>query len=153
MNNFLKGFFSLFDLMFPKTLDTNIQNDILNQTYVYSGHRIVTLGEDMKNTLPNDVSITTENLYVKDIGEITLTTSTESLNNMIKLAQDFKQSGGFQSYAYYNEDMDSIEVYFKESMYYTQPLNNNVELYLCHDTNEIVGATILNIKQLIGGNK
>ena len=186
MNSFWKGFFSLFDWMFPRSMeeqlneldnsmqslydkmgwgeykkpshmsgwnnaiDFNMQNDILNQTYIYSGRKIVTLGEDMKNSLPNDVSITsTENLYVKDIGEITLTTSKEFLDEMVKLVPSEK----FQPYAYYNADMDSIQVYFKDNSSYTQPLNQNVELHLSHDTDEITGATILNIKQLIENNK
>lgn len=66
---------------------------------------------------------------------------------MIKIVPSEK----FQPYAYYNADMDSIQVYFKDTSSYTQPLNNNVELYLCHDTDEIVGAKILRAKSLLNG--
>jgi ADP-glucose pyrophosphorylase len=80
-----------------------------------------------------------DQLYIKRVS------SSEFLEEMIKLVP----SGNFQPYAYYNEDMDSIQVYFKDTMSYTQPLNNNIELHLCHDTNEIVGANILRVKKLL----
>lgn len=39
----------------------------------------------MKDSLPNDISITTNESVMTDIGEITLTTSAELLDQMIKL--------------------------------------------------------------------
>jgi hypothetical protein len=54
----------------------------------------------------------------------------------------------FIPYATYNVHRDSITVYFKKERDYTQPLNDALELHLSQETNEIVGATIFNIKKL-----
>jgi len=71
--------------------------------------------------------------------------ASEFLEEMMKLVP----SGGFQPYAYYNEDMDSIETYFKDESCYTKTLNNMVELHLSFDNDEVVGVNILGIKKLI----
>lgn len=156
----LKGFTSLFDWMFPKTLDeslegldeslqhlydkmnwgkyhnpswntavdVNRQNDILQQTYVYKDGGTVSLQEDMQTTL---------------------TTSSQFLDEMLKLADTYGGSRCFQPYAYYNEDMDAIETYFKDETCYTKTLNNNIELHISFETGEVVGMNILNVQKLI----
>lgn len=150
--SFLKGFFSLFDWMSPKTLDASLegldeslqhlydkmnwgkyhnpmcQNNILQQTYVYKNGSAISLEEDMKTTL---------------------TTSSQFLDEMLKLADTYGGSGCFQPYAYYNEDMDSIEAYFKDESCYTKTLNNNIELHISFETGEVVGMNILNVQKLI----
>jgi hypothetical protein len=45
--------------------------------------------------------------------------------------------------------MDSIQVYFKDEDSYTQPLNKWLELHLSHDTDEVVGVNVLNIKKVL----
>lgn len=102
----------------------------------------------MKNSIPNDSNISSSSSPKNLIG-ITLTTTEQFLDEMIRLVP----SGCFQPYAYYNSDMDALQVYFKDNSSYTQPLNQNVEVHLSHDTNEITGATILGIKKLIKDNK
>lgn len=132
-------------------IDINMQNDTLNQTYIYSGRRIVTLGEDMKNSLPNDTTIASaENLYVKDIGDITLTTSEQFLDEMIKLVPKDK----FIPYSYYNKDRDAIQVYWSNDESYTVPIGNgSMNLKIAFGTNAIIGVDILNANQLILENR
>lgn len=98
----------------------------------------------MKNSISNDSKFSTST-NPSDIGEITLITSQQLLNEMITLVP----SGSFVPYAYYNEDMDSIQVYFKDEDSYTQPLNKWLELHLSHDTDEVVGVNVLNIKKVL----
>lgn len=98
----------------------------------------------MKNSIPNNSNISSSN-NIKDLMDITLTTDKQFLEEMIKLVP----SGQFTPYAYYNEDMDAIEVYFKDASCYTKTLNNMVELHLSFDTEEVVGVNILGIKKLI----
>lgn len=56
--------------------------------------------------------------------------------------------GPFIPYVRYNVHRDSITVYFKKDRDYTQPISEALECYLSQETNEIVGATIFNIKKL-----
>jgi hypothetical protein len=100
----------------------------------------------MKNSLPNDVSITSMPYdNPQNYNEITLCTSSNLLDEMIKLVP----SGSFVPYAFYNEPMNAIQVYFKNDSCYTQPINEAVELYLSHDNDEVVGLSVLNIKKLL----
>lgn len=69
----------------------------------------------------------------------------EFLEEMLKQVP----SGPFVPYCYYNEDMDAIQVYFKNDESYTQPLNEAMELMLSFDKEEIVGVNIINIKKLL----
>ena len=147
MNSFLKGFLSLFDWMSPKSLEEsmddldNSMQDLYNRmgwgkyNNPCAAHNH---SADLTRSIKKD---TIEEVY----GDVRAVTSSQFLDEMIKLVP----SGKFQPYAYYNADMDSIQVYFKDDGSYTQPLNQNVEIHLSHDTDEITGATILNIKQLI----
>lgn len=98
----------------------------------------------MKNSIPNDISISSSS-SPKDLIDITLTTDKQFLEEMVKLVP----SGQFTPYAYYNEDMDAIECYFKNESCYAKTLNNMVELHLSFDTEEVVGVNILGIKKLI----
>ena len=138
MNSFLRGCFSLFDWMFPRTMEERMEDldDSMQDLYDRMGW-----GEYQK---PYPMS------GYNNVMDINLTTSKQFLDEMTKLAEECEKSGGFQPYAYYNSDMDSIQVYFKDTSSYTQPLNQNVEIHLSHDTDEITGATILNIKNLLG---
>lgn len=98
----------------------------------------------MKNSIPNDSSISSSS-SPKDLIDIALTTDKQFLEEMMKLVP----SGQFTPYAYYNEDMDAIEVYFKDESCYTKTLNNMVELHLSFENEEVVGVNILGIKKLI----
>ena len=150
MNSFLKGFLSLFDWMNPKTLDESMDDldNSMQNLYDRMGWGLyinpweVNTAGDLTRSIKKD---TIEEVY----GDVRVVTSSQFLDEMIKLVP----SGKFQPYAYYNADMDSIQVYFKDEGSYTQPLNQNVEIHLSHDTDEIAGATILNIKQLIEGKR
>ncbi len=161
MNSILKGFLSLFDWMFPKTLDESIHSLDNKMQDLYdkmgwgkynspcSAHNIsCDLTRSISSTEWNtliDQNKTVEEVY----GNIKIVTSSQFLEEMIKLVP----SGSFQPYAYYNSDMDALQVYFKDDSSYTQPLNQTVEIHLSHDTNEITGATILGIKKLIKDTK
>jgi hypothetical protein len=50
---------------------------------------------------------------------------------------------------FYNEDMDAIEVHFKNESFFVQPLNEAIELYISHETDEVVGLNVLKIKKLL----
>lgn len=159
MNSFLKGFFSLFDWMSPKSLDESMDDldNSMKDLYDRMGWGEYKKPSPMSGwnnaiDLTRSISSSEWNSMVKDnktvvevYGNVKIVTQSQFLEEMIKSIP----SGTFQPYAYYNEDMDSIEVYFNDKMSYTQPLNNNVELYLCHDTNEIVGTKILRVKKLL----
>ena len=142
MNSFLKGFLSLFDWMSPKTLDESMDDLDNSMQNLYDrmgwGKYNNNTASDLTRSIKKD---TIEEVY----GDVRAVTSSQFLDEMIKQFP----SGSFVPYAYYNADMDSIQVYFKDTSSYTQLLNQNVEIHLSHDTDEITGATILNIKQLI----
>lgn len=159
--SFIKGFLSIFDWMFPKTLDESLNDldDQMQDLYNKMGwgkynnpcaahnHAI-----DLTRIINRDAwqDLIKDNKTVEQVyGSTKIVTSSQFLDEMIKLVP----SGQFIPCAYYNEDMDSIQVYFKDTSSYTQPLNQNVEIHLSHDADEITGATILNIKQLIKGSK
>ena len=161
MESFLKGFFSLFDWMSPKTLDESLDDldnsmkDLYDRmgwgkynnpcsAYNTAGDLTRSISSDEWNTMVKD-NKTVEEVY----GNVRVVTSSQFLDKMIKLVP----SGSFQPYAYYNADMDALQVYFKDKSSYTQPLNQAVEVHLSHDTDEITGATILGIKKLIKENK
>jgi hypothetical protein len=162
MNNFLKGFFSIFNL-FPssksydeitKELDNKMQD--LYDRMGWGKYNNPCSAHNTAGDLTRSISSDEWNNMVKDnksaeevYGNVRIVTSSQFLDEMIKLVP----SGSFHPYAYYNADMDSIQVYFKDTDSYTQPLNQNVEIHLSHDTDEITGATILNIRQLIGDQK
>ena len=55
----------------------------------------------------------------------------------------------FEPYAYYDEERDSIEVYFKDESCYAKPLNDQLELHLSFNNEEVVGVNILNLKKLL----
>lgn len=158
--SFMKGFFSLFDWMFPKTLDESLNglDDQMQDLYdkmgwgKYNNPCVAynTAGDLTRSISSNEWNNMVENNKIVEqvYGNTRAVTSSQFLDEMIKLVP----SGCFQPYTYYNADMDSIQVYFKDTSSYTQPLNKNVEIHLSHDTDEITGATILNIRKLIGEN-
>lgn len=55
----------------------------------------------------------------------------------------------FQPYAYYNQDRDVIEVYFKDESCYTKPFNSQLEFHQSFENDEIVGVNILNARKLL----
>lgn len=162
MNSFWKSFVSIFNL-FPGSKTYCEQKDELdnqmqdlydrmgwgkynNPCAAYNTASDLTRSissNEWNNMVENNKTV--EQVY----GKTRAVTSSQFLDEMIKLVP----SGCFQPYAYYNEDMDALQVYFKDTSSYTQPLNQNVEIHLSHDADEITGATILNIKQLIKGSK
>lgn len=94
MNNFLKGFFSLFDWMSPKTLDESLDDldnsmkdlydrmgwgsysNPLKNTYILGPNmEIVSLEKDMEN------SIFSETVYV-DGNKVSVTTSKDLLDQL-----------------------------------------------------------------------
>lgn len=159
--SFYKGFLSLFDWMFPKTLEEQFEDldNSMQKLYDKMGwgkYNNPCAGHTTACDLTRSISSSEWNSMVKDnktveevYGNVRVVTSSEFLDEMIKLAQDCKDSGGFQPYAYYNEDMDAIETYFKDESCYTKTLNNMVELHLSFDNDEVVGVNILGIKKLI----
>lgn len=150
MNSLWKGFISLFDWMFPKSLEEQMTDldDRMQNFYDQMGWGIYKnpLSTSHATYINNSWSVATEitKKYEKDQVSV-YTTADEFLKEMIKLVP----SGQFTPYAYYNKDMDSIECYFKDESCYTQPLNNMVELHLSFENKEIVGVNILGVKNLI----
>jgi hypothetical protein len=59
------------------------------------------------------------------------------------------QPGYFIPYCHYNEDMDTIDVYFKSDPPYTQLLNKELNLFLSQETDEVIGVSVLNAKRLL----
>lgn len=57
--------------------------------------------------------------------------------------------GPFVPYAFYNEDMNALEVYFKNDNCYTKTINDFIELHISEDTGEVVGVNVLKIMQVI----
>jgi len=160
----LKGFTSLFDWMSPKTLDESLegldeslqhlydkmnwgkynnpmcQNNFVNPSWNTAADYTRIISSEEQN------SIIKENQTVEQVyGDIKAVTSSRFLDEMLRLVP----SGQFQPYAYYNEDMDSIEAYFKDESCYTKTLNNNIELHISFETGEVVGMNILNVQKLI----
>ena len=124
MNSFLKGFLSIFNL-FPSTKS---YNDIREEVDEILGHD----GWGEYSQLDSN--------YVKKV------TQSEFLDKMIRLVP----IGPMVPHSFYNEDMDAIQVYFKDHQFYTQPLNETINLYVSFDTNEVIGVEILNVKKLLG---
>lgn len=145
--SFIKGFFSLFDWMFPKTLDESL-NDLdgqMQDLYTKMGWgKYINPSYNISIDMTRSISASEWNEYISQNKTVE-----EVYGNVKIVTQSQFPSGCFQPYAYYNEDMDSIMVYFKDTSSYTQPLNQNVEIHLSHDSNDITGATILGIKKLI----
>ena len=86
-------------------------------------------------------NMTVEQVY----GDVKAVTSSQFLDEMLRLLPSVQ----FQPYAFYNEDMDAIETYFKDESCYTKTLNNNIELHISFNTGEVVGMNIFNVQKLI----
>lgn len=144
--SFIKGFMSLFDwFSAPKNYDElseNLDNDMQS---LYNKMGWGKYNNPLKETVIMGANgqLTTLDQDAKD--SITICTSKQFLEEMLKLVP----SGPFVPYAYYNEDMDSIQAYFKDENSYTQPLNKWLELHLSHDTDEIVGVNVLNVRKVL----
>lgn len=144
--SFLKGFFSLFDWMSPKTLDESLEGLDESLQHLYDKMNWGKYNNPMcQNNFVNPSWNTVEQVY----GDVKAVTSSQFLDEMLKLAETYGGSGCFQPYAYYNEDMDSIEAYFKDEGCYTKTLNSNIELHISFETGEVVGMNILNVQKLI----
>lgn len=76
-------------------------------------------------------------------------TQSEFLDEMIRLVP----KNCFVPYSYYNKDLDSIQVYWRDEESYTQPTANGINLKIAFDTHEVVGVDILNANQLIVENR
>ena len=84
------------------------------------------------------------------IGNGTIGDKEPELNSSDQL-QDYLnsyQSGGFVPYAIKDESQDSVRAYFEDQDYYVQTISENLELYISHETGEIVGVKILNLKEI-----
>jgi len=156
--SFLKGFFSLFDWMSPKTLDESLEgldeslqhlydkmnwgkyhNPMCQNSFVNPSWNIAI---DYTRSIEGDKhNMTVEQVY----GDVKAVTSSQFLDEMLRLVPSVQ----FQPYAFYNEDMDAIETYFKDESCYTKTLNNNIELHISFETGEVVGMNILNVQKLI----
>ena len=73
-----------------------------------------------------------------------------SSKEFLERIKDLSTKGEFTPYAYYNESMDEIQVYFKDESCYTKPVNDKLELYLSYD-NDVIGVKVLGVKKLIQG--
>jgi hypothetical protein len=156
--SFLKGFFSLFDWMSPKTLDESLEgldeslqhlydkmnwgkyhNPMCQNSFVNPSWNIAI---DYTRSIEGDKhNMTVEQVY----GDVKAVTSSQFLDEMLRLLPSVQ----FQPYAFYNEDMDAIETYFKDESCYTKTLNNNIELHISFNTGEVVGMNIFNVQKLI----
>lgn len=121
--SFLKGFLSIFNL-FPSSKS---YDEIREEVDEILGHD--SWGEYSQ----------LDSNYVKKV------TQSEFLDEMVKLVP----TGPMVPHSFYNEDMDAVQVYFKDHQFYTQPLNEAMNLYVSFDTNEVIGVEILNVKKLL----
>lgn len=160
--SFLKGFMSLFDWFSASKsydeLSENLDNDMQKlydkmgwgkynnpcSAYNTAGDLTRSISSDEWNSMVKD-NKTVEEVY----GNIRAVTSSQFLEEMLKLVP----SDSFVPYTYYNDDMDSIQVYFKDENSYTQPLNKWLELHLSHDTDEVVGVNVLNVRKVLKHEK
>lgn len=76
---------------------------------------------------------------------ITLSTSEDT----IKQLSSVNQRRIFIPYSYYNQDMDVIQVFWKNEDYYTHQLPNNINLKISLESNEIIGVDIFNVNALV----
>lgn len=148
--SFLKGFFSLFDWMSPRTLDDSMQElyDKMNWGEYKNPLKYPYPSTDNPCSVSYSYNTAADITRASELANphtMTITTSQQFLDEMRKLVP----SGDFVPYAYYNEEMDAIEAYFKNKSCYTQTLNENIELHIASDNEEVVGINILNIKKLI----
>lgn len=98
-----------------------------------------------KQSVSNEVSIVTiPEDQTQNLADITLMTSQSLIDELIRVP-----TGSFSPYAVYNQHFDSVEAHFKNDEYYTQPLNDNMDLLLSHDNDEIVGVNIHNITKIV----
>ena len=154
----LKGFRSLFDWVFPETLGASLEgldeslqhlydkmncgkyhNPMCQNSFVNPSWNIAI---DYTRSIEGDKhNMTVEQVY----GDVKAVTSSQFLDEMLRLLPSVQ----FQPYAFYNEDMDAIETYFKDESCYTKTLNNNIELHISFNTGEVVGMNILNVQKLI----
>lgn len=131
MNSFLKGFFSVFNL-FPSSKSYDDTREEVDEILQHDGW-----GEYTNST--RSMSCDEWNNNIKKV------TQSEFLDKMIKLVP----IGPMVPHSFHNEDMDAIQVYFKDHQFYTQPLNEAMNLYVSFDTNEVIGVEILNVKKLL----
>lgn len=99
----------------------------------------------MKDSIPNDVSITSSESVVTDIGEITLTTSAELLDEILA---DMPE-GEFRPYSWYDAESDTVTSYFADEDYYVKVLNEDIELLLNFEKHNVVGCRIIGVKNLM----
>lgn len=105
----------------------------------------------MKNSIPNDVSITSDFGSLvripepKDIGEITLTTSAKLLEEVLA---DMPE-GEFRPYSWYDAESDTVTSYFADEDYYVKVLNEDIELFLDFEKHNVVGCRIIGVKNLM----
>ena len=123
MKGFLKGFLSIFNL-FPSSKSYDEIREEVDELLQHDNW-----GEysDLHNG------------YIKKV------TQSEFLDKMIRLVP----TGPMVPHSFYNEDMDAIQAYFKDHQFYTQPLNEAMNLYVSFESNEVIGIEILNVKQLL----
>lgn len=133
MNGFLKGFFSLFDWMLPKTLDDSINNldDSMGTLHTKMGWG------DYKNPL----KYTTRSV------------SAEEWKTMVdKYIEDNPITEPCKPYVDYNVGGDTLHVFWDcNTDFYVEPLleNLSIELIKEFDTDRIVGVNIRNITRSI----
>ena len=71
------------------------------------------------------------------------------MTDLEKYLLEHVPKGPFVPYAFYNEDMNAIQVYLKNDNCYTKTINDFIELHISEDTGEVVGVNVLKIMQVI----
>jgi len=141
----LKGFSSLFDWMFPPKTYQELSDDLdikMQELYDRCGWgKYNNPLQGYQNAVDITRAAEEEKSFMKSLGIDNPMTVDEYLATY--------QPCQFTPGTFYNEDMDAIEVIFKNESYYVQPLNQAIELYLTFETNEVVGLNILQLKKLL----
>lgn len=83
--------------------------------------------------------------YIKDMEEITLTTSKEFLDEMLA----FMPEGEFRPYSWYDAESDTVTSYFADEDYYVKILNEDIEIFLDFEKHNVVGCRIIGVKNLM----
>jgi hypothetical protein len=134
--SFLKGFFSLFDWMFPSKSYQELSDDLDNRMQELYDRN----GWGKYNNPLND------HWYAKYLrGEPVEYHG--SISEFEKLLDSYKP-GQFIPYAIYNKHDDSLTAHFKDGEYVSILLNDTVTVFKSNYGGEIIGCRIHNINKL-----
>jgi hypothetical protein len=134
--SFLKGFMSLFDWMTPK--------------YKNYDEFVEEFDENMQDFYEKNGWGKYQNPLVCCDNDLSYSQVDKLLKEYLNKNKDKK----FEPHAYYNQDLDKINVCWKDHQCVVKPLNENIHICISQENGgEIVGVNILNAKKLLKEKK